>query len=208
MKSSYIFGAIFAVIIVVGGFFLLGRDGTESLPLDITSKAVNTVTEQELPPPNPPTPLTNSEQTSSVQENEENNPSDGEEEPVIEDEEPTVVGDAEPAASEEEELSSQSSVVTVTYTKSGYSPKEVTIEWGETVVWVNESGRNMRVSANIHPTHTQYPESSDGDCLGSSFDGCTGIPDGETWEFTFNSVGEWGYHDHLSASRTGTVVVE
>lgn len=98
--------------------------------------------------------------------------------------------------------------VTVAYTDAGYSPSSVTIKKGQAVRFVNNStSQDVWPASAVHPTHSVYPEKSALDCLGSSFDACKGLKPGESWEFTFNSVGEWRYHDHLHPSKTGTVVV-
>jgi plastocyanin len=87
--------------------------------------------------------------------------------------------------------------VFVTYTNSGFSPRTITINRGQTVRFVNNSSRNMWVASDPHPTHTIYPE----------FDSKRGVVSGSHYEFTFNRVGTWNYHDHLNASMTGTVIV-
>ena len=97
---------------------------------------------------------------------------------------------------------------TITYAASGFSPNPVTIKKGETVTWKNESGREMWVASAMHPTHAVYPEKTDSDCLGSALDACVGIPNGDSWSFTFNTAGEWGYHDHLRSSNFGKVIVQ
>ncbi|PIP55554.1 MAG: hypothetical protein COX06_02655 [Candidatus Zambryskibacteria bacterium CG22_combo_CG10-13_8_21_14_all_42_17] len=97
--------------------------------------------------------------------------------------------------------------VVVIYTESGFEPSPVTINQGQTVQWVNNSSREMWPASAFHPTHAGYPEKTENDCSGSAFDACMGIGAGETWEFTFNEAGTWRYHDHLNASRTGTVEV-
>ena len=96
----------------------------------------------------------------------------------------------------------------VTYTASGFSPATITISKGESVTWKNESNRRMWVASVVHPTHTIYPERTDADCFGSSFDACAGAGVGANYEFTFNEVGTWKYHNHLGAFNTGTVIVE
>ena len=96
----------------------------------------------------------------------------------------------------------------VKYTNQGFSPKTISINEGDTVTWTNESNLNLWVASSIHPTHNEYPEESDSDCGGSTFDACIGIGPGEEWSFTFNEVGSWDYHDHLNPSRTGTVEVD
>lgn len=97
---------------------------------------------------------------------------------------------------------------TVVYTEDGFTPATVEVRKGDTIRFENRSNRDMWPASAFHPTHTIYPEKSASDCLGSSFDACRGVPPGESWSFTFNSVGTWRYHDHLSAAKTGTVVVE
>lgn len=95
----------------------------------------------------------------------------------------------------------------VTYSDSGYAPASVTIKKGDMVRFVNNSNREMWPASAIHPTHAVYPQKSASDCLGSSFDACKAVPPGGSWEFTLSEIGTWRYHDHLSASKTGTIVV-
>ena len=113
---------------------------------------------------------------------------------------------AQPPA--EPPLPEKPSAATVTYSNSGFSPSTVTISKGEAVEFVNESGRNMWPSSNFHPTHSIYPEKTDADCLGSAFDVCRRIPKGESWTFTFDHVGSWKYHDHLTPVETGIIIVQ
>ena len=58
----------------------------------------------------------------------------------------------------------------------------------------------------MHPTHAIYPES--GGCIGSKFDACKGLKEGESWSFTFNEKGTWNYHDHFDVSKFGKIIVE
>jgi plastocyanin len=88
--------------------------------------------------------------------------------------------------------------VVITRTKEGYTPKEVTIKNGETVLFKNESGEYHWPASDLHPTHAIY----------SAFDPLRPIKDGEDWSFTFDRVGVWKYHDHIRANKVGTVTVE
>lgn len=99
------------------------------------------------------------------------------------------------------------SPVIITFSDTGYSPASVTIKKGETVRYVNNSSMGTWPASANHPSHTIYPQKSASDCLGSSFDSCRDLKPGESWEFTFNEVGTWGYHDHSHAKFRGTVVV-
>lgn len=97
----------------------------------------------------------------------------------------------------------------ISYTEQGYEPSTITVQKGQTVRFVNNhpSQETWPASA-IHPTHGIYPEKSAKDCLGSSFDSCRGLKAGEFWEFTFTHAGEWRFHDHLHASKTGVIIVK
>ena len=97
--------------------------------------------------------------------------------------------------------------ITITLTDDGYVPSELTIKKGEAVRWVNDSNYEMWPASAVHPTHSLYPGKSPTDCLGSSFDACARIPGGGSWEFTFNDVGSWKFHDHVRPSKTGVVDV-
>jgi len=97
--------------------------------------------------------------------------------------------------------------VVVEYTSSGFNPQVITINQGDTVRFSNVGNQNVWVSSSPHPSHYLYPEKSSSDCLGSSFDSCAIFSTGSSWEFTFNSTGSWGYHNHTRAGKTGTIVV-
>ena len=94
----------------------------------------------------------------------------------------------------------------ITITADGFSPKTITVKAGDTVTFFNEDSNQHWPASAMHPTHNVYPES--GGCIGSKFDACKGLAQGESFSFTFNKKGSWKYHDHLSVTSTGTVVVE
>ena len=117
------------------------------------------------------------------------------------------------ALSANEQPTSSSNIIT--YTDSGYSPKEITISKGDTVVFKNESSRKIWPASAAHPTHTIYPESNIQKCFDNDtendriiFDACRSLEIGEEWSFTFNEVGSWVYHNHLRFSHTGKIIVE
>lgn len=97
--------------------------------------------------------------------------------------------------------------IVITHTDSGFTPREVTIQSGQTVIFLNESDNASWPASAQHPTHRVYPEQTDNDCFGSTFDACQGLEAGESWQFTFNEVGEWFYHNHLRASEFGKITV-
>jgi plastocyanin len=85
----------------------------------------------------------------------------------------------------------------ITYTDEGYSHTSITIARGTTVIFRNESSRDMWPASDVHPTHTIYSE----------FDAKRGIAPGEEYSFTFARVGTWGFHDHLNPFQIGTITV-
>ncbi|MBI2068542.1 MAG: cupredoxin domain-containing protein [Candidatus Yanofskybacteria bacterium] len=117
---------------------------------------------------------------------------------------PTPTSSVSPTLSPSPTPSQQSN--TVIYTDSGYSPATITIKKGQTVIWKNNSSKQMRTASAIHPTHSVYPTT--GGCVGSTFDACMGLPSGQEWSFGFENAGTWKYHNHMNPSHTGTVVVE
>lgn len=98
--------------------------------------------------------------------------------------------------------------VFIKITDAGFQPNEITIREGERVRFVNDSTRDRWPASAVHPTHSLYPGKSTSDCLGSAFDSCRGLRNGEAFSFTFYYAGEWRYHDHLDASKTGVIIVE
>jgi plastocyanin len=87
--------------------------------------------------------------------------------------------------------------VVIEVTEDGFEPADVTIKLGDTVTFVNTKDRVIWPASNDHPIHTDYPE----------FDPRRGFEKGDGWSFTFDRVGEWGYHDHVSPLDQGTITV-
>lgn len=100
----------------------------------------------------------------------------------------------------------------VRYTALGFEPRDMTVSAGDTVTFVNESGQAFWPASVVHPIHTVYPGSGISKCstapAGTIFDACTSIGVGQEWQFQFDEVGTWGYHNHLRASHTGKITVE
>jgi len=107
---------------------------------------------------------------------------------------------------------SSTETTTVTYTENGFSPTSVTVQSGDTVVFVNDSNSGMWVGADQHPTHTNYDGTNLSQHCNNNgaqpFDSCTEIQTGNSWSFTFDKTGEWGYHNHVAPRDTGTVIVQ
>jgi len=97
--------------------------------------------------------------------------------------------------------------VTVHFLDSGFTPREVTVRAGGTVVFENTSLMlSVQPASNPHPVHNGYPQK--GGCSGNAFDACQAIPRGGSWSFRFDMKGVWSYHDHLHPNFGGTIVVQ
>lgn len=81
--------------------------------------------------------------------------------------------------------------------EDGYTPRDITITQGDTIEFSTNLDEPFWPASNVHPTHRIFSE----------FDPKEPVPASETWSFTFNRVGEWGYHDHLAPIHTGTITV-
>lgn len=123
---------------------------------------------------------------------------------------PDTVTNAEQITPVAEDTTIPTSDPVVKITSSGFSPKTLTVKAGTTVTFVNEDSNKHWPASAMHPTHTLYPGSGIDKCgTGEEiFDACRGLAKGESFSFNFNEKGSWKYHDHLSVSSTGTIVVE
>lgn len=95
-------------------------------------------------------------------------------------------------------LAATSADVTIEISAGAYKPKDVKVKKGTKVIFKNQDQDLHWPASNIHPTHTIYPE----------FDPQRPIRSGDNWQFIFEKVGVWRYHDHLIPTQTGTVTVE
>ena len=103
-------------------------------------------------------------------------------------------------------------IYTIKITSSGFSPKSLTINQGDTVTFVNDDLISHWPASAMHPTHTVYPGSDIRKCGTSEgeniFDACKGLSKEESFTFTFNEQGSWGYHDHFNPSLTGRIIAQ
>ncbi len=103
-------------------------------------------------------------------------------------------------------------VKTVEMSSSGFFPKTLEINVSTKVRFITiDSGSYWPASAN-HPSHTIYPGSGIDKCGSSEevniFDSCKKISSGEVYEFTFNEIGTWNYHNHFNSGMRGTIIVK
>ncbi|MCE9541468.1 hypothetical protein K8R03_02815 [Candidatus Kaiserbacteria bacterium] len=86
---------------------------------------------------------------------------------------------------------------TVVLTDKGFEPNNVTIRVGGTVTFSTTNGRPFWPASDPHPNHTLYP----------AFDPLAPVAADATWQFRFDKIGRWGYHDHIRSYYTGTIHV-
>jgi plastocyanin len=91
--------------------------------------------------------------------------------------------------------------VTVTYTDSGFSPKQVSLSVGGKLNWVNNSSHSVEVGVNPHPIHTDDKAITNGEFT-------LNLDAGESKTVTVSKTGDFGYHNHLNSMQTGSVVVK
>ncbi|MBI2049922.1 MAG: cupredoxin domain-containing protein [Candidatus Staskawiczbacteria bacterium] len=117
-----------------------------------------------------------------------------------------------PLAEPTQEQAPAAAEYVVVYTDSGYSPNTITIKKGQTVTFKNQSSSSMWPASAMHPTHRVYDGTSlEEHCpntANSAFDACKGILPGGSWAFRFDKIGNWKYHDHLTTTYFGAIIVE
>lgn len=113
---------------------------------------------------------------------------------------PTPVPQASPQipATESAQPSEAIDENVVKVSTSGFLPKDITIQAGESVTWMNEDNENHQVLSAVHPTHQLYPPLNTVELLKT----------GEKKSLSFPTAGTYKYHDHLNPSFTGSVTVE
>lgn len=93
--------------------------------------------------------------------------------------------------------SSPAAIAGIYLTSTGFTPKDITVKVGTTIIWVNRSGKKATINSDLHPTHLVYPRLNIGE-----------IADGSALNLVFDKKGKYGYHDHSNPSVKGTVTVE
>lgn len=87
--------------------------------------------------------------------------------------------------------------LTVTLTQEGFSPKIVTLAPGGTITFVTTRPVPFWPASDLHPSHGIY----------AAFDPKEPLAPNNSWSFTFDTEGVWGFHDHLSPEYKGVIRV-
>lgn len=85
---------------------------------------------------------------------------------------------------------------TITFNNDGFSPAELTVKKGTVVTVKNASSNKLQFASDEHPAHTENQEMN-----------LRVLNAGESETYTANTVGEWGFHDHIEDNLTGMITV-
>lgn len=101
--------------------------------------------------------------------------------------------------SDASDISLDQSMVIVTYTDSGFIPPVVEVRAGNSVTFINSSGKPMWITSEVLPgSETEfYPGFGQG----------KSVPKGGTYTFNFTQVGTWGYKNLNFEKHVGTISV-
>jgi len=92
---------------------------------------------------------------------------------------------------------SQQQEAQVTITKDGFIPASLIVKKGTKIVWTNSDEATHQLQANPHPTGDSLPG------LKSEI-----LTPAQTYEYTADTTGTFGYHDHLNPTTNGTIEVQ
>lgn len=132
---------------------------------------------------------------------------------------PTTTGEVQGASDEQFVDSSKDgaaagqpvSAYTVKYTAQGFEPATLTVPAGTTVTFVNQSGDDMWIASDQHPTHTSFDGTSKDEHCAAGYTGPKPFDEcgtGSTFSFTFTKAGTFGYHNHRNDDDHATIVVQ
>jgi plastocyanin len=84
---------------------------------------------------------------------------------------------------------------TITLKELSFEPQTVTIKAGETVTFKNEDRRTREIMSGAPPVMTDEFVSPP-------------LEKGQSWSHTFDTPGEYPFHDMRIPGRVGTIIVE
>lgn len=85
----------------------------------------------------------------------------------------------------------------VTITANGFEPATLVVKKGTKIIWTNSDQAMHQIYANPHPTGESLPGLKS-EILNST----------QTYEYTADTVGTYGYHDQLNPTTNGTLDVQ
>jgi plastocyanin len=82
-------------------------------------------------------------------------------------------------------------------TANGFSPADLAIKVGDTVMFKNDDTRDHWPASDPHPIHNICP----------GFDALGGVPPGGNYSYTFTVAKQCPFHDHLMPRTKGSITV-
>ncbi|MFA5990645.1 MAG: hypothetical protein WC794_00155 [Candidatus Doudnabacteria bacterium] len=101
------------------------------------------------------------------------------------------------SSGEGESLAPDIQVWQIDYDGTKFAPQTLNIKVGDYVIFKNTGTTSFWPASDPHPSHTGYP----------GFDAGKAIAAGGKYQFQFEKVGTWGFHNHLSPEAVGIVIV-
>lgn len=100
-------------------------------------------------------------------------------------------------ASKANSPSTRSSTAKITYSDNGFSPTDLTVKSGDTVVIANSSSSDVQMNSNPHPYHTDDADLNVGL-----------VATGQSKSFVVTKIGSFGFHNHLNPGQTGKITIQ
>lgn len=93
--------------------------------------------------------------------------------------------------------SQKNRVAVVRITKTGFEPATLVVKQGTKITWTNGDKGLHQITSNPYPKGTDLPG------LKSEI-----LNDAQSYVYTANTVGTFGYHDQITPTINGTLVVQ
>ena len=110
----------------------------------------------------------------------------------------TMIGKPSTDTDVVEDAEGSDDAVTIEITPEGFEPEAIQIDAGTTVMWTNVDSVEHGLQANPYPEGTDLPELNTDEP----------IAPGESYSFTFDETGDFGYHDKDDPTDNGEVIVQ
>lgn len=91
----------------------------------------------------------------------------------------------------------QTRTAQIQITQNGFEPANLSIKKGTIVTWLNTDQSIHQIAANPHPTSEDLPS------LISEI-----LNNDQSYQYTFEETGTFGYHDKLKPTINGTIEVK
>jgi plastocyanin len=88
-------------------------------------------------------------------------------------------------------------VAEVRITPKGFEPATLVVKRGTRIAWINTDSKLHQVVSNPYPKGGDLPD------LKSEI-----LNDGQTYTYTANKFGSFGYHDQMRPTFNGTITIQ